>query len=331
MIKGTKKRQVLLFAAHSAWGAASNFNEMFNDSGKYSAYEVLETDDIYGFGSKMKDRKIFYHKDKERLASLLCDKNTVIFAFDIKGLELLKRCAKYAGVNIKDYPVNIFWTGSGYVKLHRKYNIEAANIGATQYSMLDLLRFNSSSIPLMQPYDIRKGPFNSFPEKGLSGDIIICHSPGYKALKGAKGSSEISKLINKAKLIWPNIKYNQIGKASAGHSVVSNEVCLQQKADAHIFVDKYGAKTAGGIGKSGIEGLCLGVPTISAMHHSILRYPYDNIFIYSPKNETEFLSYLKDLLENEGAYNFAAKKTLESSLALGYEYTLKHLEQTMKR
>ena len=73
------KRRILLFAEHSAWGAASNFNEMFTQSGKYESIEIVAHTggkNGYSFGKEKDIQKELYARN-ERVKSLVERKDTI--------------------------------------------------------------------------------------------------------------------------------------------------------------------------------------------------------------------------------------------------------------
>ncbi len=325
------KRNIILFASDPTWGAVSNFNEMFNTSDKYTAYEILlMNDNYYNFGKNIPN-KIIYSSNNKQIKDLVSDINTIFFLFDAKGMNLFKRCADDMGINIKKRSINIFWSGTPYRKSSKECNIWVKENNVIAYAMMDLIRLGNNSIPLMQPHNTNKYLKIRKDIKKKSDKLIICHSPGNKGKDNRKGTRFIEKVISQIQKKYKNIEYVQIGKKSGPNRYVSHAECIKLKATADIFVEKCGKHTAGGLGKSGMEAICLGIPTISALHDSRFDNRYKDLFVISGNTEKELYDQLVLLIENKSYYNEVVQKTLDTASVINYSNTLAYMEKTMAK
>ena len=215
--------------------------------------------------------------------------DTIIFIFDYLGLKLYKKILNKLDLGINSLPVNILWSGNPFIK-HQKYCLRwAKKLGAKEYAMLDLLRFSESAIPLMQPYNLNKMDQLLDGTSKDSETITICHSPGHKGNSGEKGTDLIIDVVRTIQKEFDNIEFILLG----GDKWVSNDECIKIKAGCDIFIDKVGEDSAGGIGKSGIESICLGIPTISSIHKSDFSGRYSNLNIISGNTSEDLYNNLR--------------------------------------
>jgi|7_EtaG_2_1085326.scaffolds.fasta_scaffold01644_2 hypothetical protein len=326
------KRKIACFAAHSAWGAASNFNEMFNLSGIYDAYEILfehPGKKGYEFGAHMNHRKLIgsNQADAGKIRDIVLDPGTIFFVFDIHGMNMLMQYLAAYQLDIRKKPVNVFWTGTQYMLQHEKWNEEVKTFNINSYAMLDLLRFGPEAHPLMQPYNLS----STISQKGASENFTICHSPGKKA-GSTKGTEVIGEAVEKLikRTGDNNIVYNLIGGPKP-EDRLSHSSCLDIKANSDVFVDKIGRQTVGGIGKSGIEALCMGIPTISSMHNTSFWGRYEDFFVMEAYAAEELEEKLFLLYTEKKFYDEMAEKTVEGAKIFSYENTFNYLEKTMKK
>jgi hypothetical protein len=334
------KIPIALFAADSSWGAASNFNEMFNSSGKYNAYEILSpvsslrrTAKAYTFGKNMRDKQIVYNCNSD-IKTFVTNPRTIFLIFEGHGMKLFKRCASDMGLNIKERCVNIFWSGTPYRKFSKKYNKWVKDNNVTAYAMLDLMRLGKNNLPLMQPYDVNKLREIRNNVK-RSDNFIIGHSPGCKGRGNEKGTKMIQKVVSQIKKKYKNVKYEQIGNKSGKKSLLSHEDCIIKKAGCNVFIDQIasckGGRKVYGLGKSGIESICLGVPTISALYKSQLVGRYKDLFMMCSNDEKDLYGKLALLIKDKLAYKEIENKTSECAHIFDYPTTLNYLEKTMSK
>ena len=318
---------MILFAQHSSWGGASNFNEMFNFSGKYKAYEILESHggpNGYDFGASMLEHKKLYSRRTE-IKELISGSDTIFFIFDLNGLNLFLKCMSELGEKIQNRLINIFWSGHPYIYNSQSCNGWVEKNGAKSYAMLDLIKYNNKSLPLMQPYDTARLSDLKSSCVRKDDDFIICHSPGHKGKSNEKGTQIIQKVISDLKKKYKRISYKQLGDSSW----LTHKECLSEKAACDVFIDKVGLHSAGGIGKSGIEGICLGIPTLSAIHKSNFVGHYKDAEILSSNTEEELRNHLIELIENTEYYNLVTEKMWKTASLFDYDTTLSYLEKTM--
>ena len=319
-----RKRCVLLFAQYSSWGACSNFNQMFNASEEYESWEILETPsnkDGYSFGKEMNQRKISI-KNKSMISRLSSDKKTLVIIFDYNGIRVFEHFLRITKSKYEQYQIFVFWTGTPYIKNHQWCNNWSEENNVKAFAMCDLLRFSDKSIPLMQPYNLQF--FSQLIENTKSENkhdkIILCHSPGHKGSSNEKGSLTIREVVSK----FNRVVLNQIGHKS---KFLNHNDCLIEKSKCDIFIDKLGRDCAGGIGKSGIEAIMLGKPTICSMHKSKLIKPYDDLPIIDIKNGTELSAYLRKILDNPEILSEIKNKTIKAREIFSYQTTLNYLNE----
>lgn len=115
------------------------------------------------------------------------------------------------------------------------------------------------AIPLVHPFSLE------FP--GAQPETLtIMHSPGSRAKRGQKGSATIERVIQELQT-RPEFEY----KCLMGLPYTE---CLEQKTQAHIFIDSLASKHHIGLGKSGYEAMASEAVTISAMHDTAFTNPY---------------------------------------------------------
>jgi hypothetical protein len=325
-----EKKIVLLFAQYSSWGACSNFNEMFNSNNEYQSWEVLGepfNKHDYSFGQQMNKRKLFVD-NKHSMMKLSSNQKTRVIIFDFNGIPVFEKFLKITKTKYSDYNISVFWTGTPYVKNYLWCNNWSEKNQIRAFAMCDLLRFSKKSLPLMQPYNLAyysKLASEVDNEKGFRNkkEIILCHSPGHKGSSNEKGSMLIHNVISKLN----SINYRQIGD---GKKFLSHEACLIEKEKCDIFIDKIGTKCAGGIGKSGIESIMLGKPTICSMHKSILKYPYQNLPVIDIETSDQLNDFLIDVVRTPEILKEIREKTLRERMAFSYEKTIGYLNGFIK-
>ncbi len=325
------KRRILLFAEHSAWGAASNFNEMFSQSDKYESIEIVAHDggkNGYSFGNEKDIRKELYTRD-ERIKSLIEKEDAIFLIFDVNGLQLFLKCMNELGESINNRPINIFWSGNPYILNHTICNEWVSKNGVTPFAMLDLLSYNNSSIPLMQPYNTKILKKYRVGYQRKEGDsFTICHSPGHKGRGNEKGTDIIRGVINHLDSNPSlEINYNQLGT----DVWLAHEECLKIKAKCDVFIDKIGPLSAGGLGKSGIEGVCMGIPTLSSMHKSTLIGRYENLSHIACDSADKLISEVTNLITNVEYYKEKQKQMKDLAALFSYEGTLSYIEERMSK
>ena len=321
------KQIILLFAEYSSWGACSNFNEMFNASAKYQSWEILKKPnhkDSYSFGSKMNKRKICI-TDRHNINKISAVHSKIVFIFDYNGINVFEQFLKITNTKYSDFRVFVFWTGTPYEKNYQWCNQWSKDNNVTVFAMCDKLRFSKEAIPLMQPYDLEY--FNKLSDQGTkqktSSKIILCHSPGHKGSGNEKGSITIQNVVSK----FNGVVLKQIGNRS---KFLTHADCLIEKSKCDIFIDKLGPECAGGIGKSGIESIMLGKPTICSMHKSIRRKPYNRLPIIDIGCGSELSDFLQEIQDSPDVLRKIKERTIQSRKTFSYNMTLDYLNEYIK-
>jgi len=334
-----KQKKIVLLAQHSAWGGATNFLEMFLGSG-HACYEInaeSSDNDGYSYGQEniaLQENKLLYSKNSQKIESLLHDTDTVFIVFDVLGMQLLHRLTEDYRVNAQNYPINVFWSGTPYQNNSEKCNRHAEGLGIKQYAMLDLVRFNKNALPLMQPHKLQRFlEISKNLKKQKKGEkFVICHSPGHKGNSNSKGTSLISECVATVMAEHSQVVYDQLGASK--RSFLKHDECIRRKALASIFIDKVGGpELAGGIGKSGIESLCLGIPTISCMHSTTFteQYPSERLQVIDIRNYLDLGKEIRRLYKDEDYYLEMQEKAYIAASLFGYERTYSYLKETMNK
>lgn len=341
-------QKVFLLAAHSAWGGASNFNDMFNSAG-YECVEILHAAHSYDYGSHMNDKKLFL-TNKEDLP-LISEKlrnarDAIFFLFDIGGVEIFCNFMRGSFGYLRDCRVNTFWSGTPYRREYEHYNKWREHMKVspgTSYAMSDLTTLGSTNLPLYQPHDLRRLQYmhSNAMERALNKqESIVCHTPGKRGVANTKGTFDIRRILsvelaNLAKLGF-EVSYRQVG-GEAPNGVLSHAETLDIKAASRIFIDKVGRQSnvnqGGGIGKSGLEALAMGIPTISSMCETRFEEPYEALqgCIIDGTEPTQWVPEIIQLLENKDYYDQWVENILLKNECIGFDSTLTYLEETMTR
>jgi len=161
----------------------------------------------------------------------------------------------------------IWYTDSAYLRYSRAHNERAQEMGIKRvFAMPDLMHLAPQGTkPLLHPISL-------MPEAEKPNVKTIAHSPGTKGKRWQKGSDEIEAVIDELRTIADyDFIYNCIMHKS-------HQECLQQKMEAHIFIDKLltvdgpSRRLRFGLGKSGLEALAAGCVTLCA--HPIVDNKY---------------------------------------------------------
>jgi hypothetical protein len=154
---------------------------------------------------------------------------------------------------------------------------------------------------------------------------VVVHSPGHKGASNEKGTLDIDRFFQ-----GKEYTYVKIGSSRKEH--VSHESCLEKKSSCDIFIDKIGAHTAGGLGKSGIESICMGIPTICSMHHSSLLGQYSVLkdAVHDIREVSGVQSAIDQILGDNNYYCELSDKIKNISHVFSYSETYKYLNQTCK-
>lgn len=338
-------QKVFLLAAHSAWGGASNFNDKFNYGG-YECIEILHNTHSYNYGSHMNDKKLFRANAED--LPLISEKlngahDAIFFLFDIGGVDMF--CDFIGGPfgHLRDCRVNTFWSGTGYKKgryvHYNKWRQNAKVSPGTSYAMPDLVTLDPESRPLYQPQDLNRAASLRAEAAATGaikeGELTICHTPGRKGGDNRKGTLDIRRIlgaeISNLTKSGIQVSYRQVGTSS--REFAPHAMALAAKAASHIFIDKVGSSSTGGLGKSGLESLAMGVPTVSSVYETQFRDPYGGLqgCIIDGTEPTQWVPEIIQLLENKDYYDQWVENILLKNECIGFDSTLTYLEETMTR
>jgi len=215
-----------------------------------------------------------------------------------------------------------WWTDSLYRKDFENYNKITELYNIQTFAMLDLLRLSEKSLPLMQTYNI-----DAKEEKYK--DFTVIHTPGHRE-SNKKGTDVVKKVAKKLQ----DIKFNIYGK----NSFVPNEQLVSEKVKSHVCVDKITKDAmlgtngvAGGPGKSALESIYAGIPTICSMQETLNERAgrYKDIPIIDVRNEEDLEKELIKLSTDKKYYNEISNKVEEWAKVLTYENTVKYLDENL--
>ena len=104
---------------------------------------------------------------------------------------------------------------------------------------------------------------------------------------------------------------------------------LKIKARSHIFIDQI-VPSVGGIGKSGLEAMIFGVPTICDINKSKFYGYYSDCPVIHAGGKDELIKKILWLMQNQKDCNCIANKSLEWSERLKFKLTVLYLESKME-
>ncbi len=143
-------------------------------------------------------------------------------------------------------------------------------------SEVDHIRIDPSLIFLPIPFEAEK----ITPRNNENKILRVCHSPTRRT---AKGTDEIIKIIEKLKK-----KINFDFLLIEG---VSHKKCMELKATCDIGIDQIGNYAGTAYGRSGLEFLALGIPTITEIPKEYEYLLPEHPFINADRNNLEEILY----------------------------------------
>jgi len=320
------REHILICANHGGFGGSFNLNIAINKYSKlYYSDLVTRISSPYSFGNGIRVGNHFSQVDK------LFNDISKFFIVDYQGLATVKaylarkfgeKSIEFALEWLKKKSVLFFWTGAAYIKKSKEVNewVKKLNCKRT-FAMLDLLRCDSSALPLYQTFDFSpvENNYNNSP-------LVICHSPGLKyggkfAYSKGKGSHVIEKVfVDLKKKI--NIDY----KILKG---VPFSEAIEIKSKSNLFVDQFMPKV-GGVGKSGLEAIMLGVPTIGNVGKCNFIGPYKDCPIVNFSSEQELYDIIYDLYLHREKLEDLHRKCSSWGKVLSYQNTAEYLDRVIK-
>ena len=220
---------------------------------------------------------------------------------------------------LKERKVIFFWSGTKYL-VHYKIINDWANYvdPIMRFAMCNLLRCDPKSIPLMQPYDIK----NLKVQNAKFERFTVVHSPGRKLDTNEKGTKTIIKIISKLK--------NEIDIDFILMADLLNSEVLSIKSKSHLFIDQI-YSPMGQVGKSGLESIIFGVPTLSDVEGKC-RFEgyYSDCPVINIGSEKELYGTILELYHNKNKYRDISKKTKKWGERISFENTAKYLDREFK-
>lgn len=130
--------------------------------------------------------------------------------------------------------------------------------------------------------------------------VRIVHSPTNRKFKGTDLILKVIKEVKKER----NIEFILLEK-------LPREKVLSIKATCDICIDQVGGKFGGtGYGKSGLESLAMGIPTITNMTEEYQAFLKENPFVVA-NNEKELKEKLIELIDNKNLREEIGHKSIE--------------------
>ena len=210
-----------------------------------------------------------------------------------------------------------FWSGSAYRDNHAAINVRVKGLQcARRYAMCDLLRLDADAMPLMQTYDDLAPGKDKFPK------FTVGHTPGLKYKKGCveKGTPMIaatldalSKQHDLTYVVLKNMPYAD---------------AIKVKAKFHLFVDQI-VPDVGGIGKSGLEAMLLGIPTLCDVGQSLFYGQYAGMPVFHVGNKAELAAQVTTLFTERGLLADATERSLAWAQRLRFAPTAQYLDETL--
>lgn len=152
-------------------------------------------------------------------------------------------------------------------------------------SEYDHLRMHPDIHYLFYPYDAGELPQR---EEHQSDKVRIVHSPTNRKYKGTNLILRVIEKIKKERKIEFILIENQ-----------PRQFVLEGKSRCDICIDQVGGKMGGtGYGKSGLESLAMGIPTITNMTKDYQNFLEDNPFVVA-NDEAELYQKLNELIDSK--------------------------------
>lgn len=323
-----RREPIAVVALHGGFGGSFNLAKAIEQcSTKYSATLVTSRPAYYGFGDG-----VGVEKQRERAREVL-EGCKLLLICDCGGfLTLVRYLALETGGKfrweppaplpeplsrwLRDKSLVVFWTGSVYSDRHKEMNALVAGLPCKRrYAMCDLLRHDPLALPLMQTYD------GLVPVDKKFDAFTVCHSPGQKRESNRKGTTLVEASLDQLAGRIPVERQILDG--------IPHRKALVIKAMSHVFVDQV-ASMAGGIGKSGLEAMCLGVPTLCDMRNELSVAPYNDIPVLDVSDADSLTAAIELLYHDEAERQKLGAECYRWSQRLRFEPTARYLDRTLE-
>lgn len=328
------KESIVIFSNHGGFGGSYNLNIAINKySKKYFSNLITDIQSPYGFGNGLFPKENFQQIDS------IINKTKKLFICDYQGLSAVARYLsiknnriikhkidKKNDINfifrwLSSYKVVFFWSGTIYMNNCNVINkwVRGLSSCSQTFAMCDLMRCDSRAMPLYQP-------FNLIPYSGDKFEkFTLCHSPGlkykYKEGKGGKGTVFIEKAFNQLKKENSNFDFYVLKD-------LSYDKAIETKSKSHIFVDQI-MPNIGGIGKSGLESLMLGVPTMGDVHNCKFEGYYKDCPAINVLNSVDLYNNINILYKDKNKLKDLSLLSSEWGKKLTFENTVNYLENSL--
>lgn len=339
------KNNLAIISVSSVWGHTSNFVEAINlYSDRFNSFSLSLKRDNYGiYDASDKKHNFIYKENEEATGKVFEDCNTTIFIMGISGIKVILdhfNCEKTVPSILrgerslppvvydflKSRKVVFFWVDTSYERWHTVANSIASDVNAQTYSMLNLIKLDDKSLPLMQTYNLDLSTKYS--------EFTVAHSPGRKLGSNLKGSSGIIKTLNKLHINKVILGGESVSYHYEGQGSLINSEATKIKSKCHLFVDKVGEhqsySCSGGVGQSGLESMYVGVPVMCSMFNSSNVGRYSDIPIVVTDSTEELERKVVTLRDDNKLLNTISEVTREWSVTtIDYKSTASYLEETI--
>lgn len=299
------KYNFVILASTPETGASYNINKAINIYTEHTSNLLVLKKPPY-----RKNLRGYYNINNEsdnfQIDQLFKQDNLILFHIGIYSFSILEKYGRKVNALHRCF----YWTDTGYIQNYKTVNYYLNMLKRkTIFTMPDLVKYTENSIPLLQPMDFR------YKEKKYS-EFTVCHSPGAKGDTDEKGTQLIKDVVNELKMNFSLIEN------------MSNNECLIEKAKCHVFIDKI-SKHSAGVGKSGLESVYMGIPTICSMSDFHYKGIYKIIPIIEIETQDKLKKILLKLKIDTGYYEYIAKRTKNWSTNLDMENTVKYIMENI--
>jgi len=317
-----REEEMLFVSHHGGFGGAVNLNQAFsNYSARYKTHLITAIPSPYQFGDGLMVGKDFAAVDR------LMSRVKKLFICDYHGLiTVAAYLSKKTGMRLSHAPdagnsvvakwlagksLIFFWSGTRYRAGHDKINSYVGGLPCLRrFAMCDLLWCDPDAVPLMQPFELvnTSTPFRKF---------TVCHTPGakYHVVGQDKGTDlieSVCKQLHTPIEILRGVPYVQ---------------AIETKSRCHVFVDQI--MPLGGVGKSGLEAMRLGLPTVYGGGKCQFVGYYGGCPVVKACTEQELYVALQRLRDDPAYYRDVADASHLWGQRLGYKQTVDYIESNM--
>lgn len=245
----------------------------------------------------------------------------VIWINDYHGMRYFERLMNRQGYSwqqaikhLKQRTVIFFWTGTAFMKYSTHCTEVADIVNADRFAMPELMRFDKQSKALYQPLP---DTIKEYRNASKREKFTCIHTPGAKYASDKKGTSAIQRAL------LPS-------DGSFALYIVDTELhyqeALRQKSTCHAFIDQL-MPNIGGIGKSGLEALMMGIPVLADLGYALASKDkrYVDTHPAIPVKENTLLPAIKKLVNDKEYYQRVSEQSIAWSEKLTYDSTLRYL------